>query len=81
MGFHQQLCGKFPKLTKLYHITSEHSEFFSRVPKTVKYGTESIFFLVPEVWTLVPGKIKSCSCLEDFKSKIRKWKPDCPRRL
>ena len=39
------------------------------------------FFLAPEVWTLVSGKIKSYSCLEDFKSKIRKWKPDCPRRL
>ena len=30
---------------------------------------------------LVPEKLKECSCLEAFKSKIRKWKPDCPCRL
>ena len=58
-----------------------HNEFSSGVPKTVKYGTETISFLAPKVAALVPGKIKECSCLEAFKSKIRNWKPDCPCRL
>ena len=56
------------------------NEFSSRVPKTVKYGTEIISFLAPKFWASVPGKIKECSCLEAFKPKIRKWKPDCPWR-
>ena len=53
----------------------------SRVPKTVKYGTETISFLGPKVWALVPGNIKECFCLEAFEFKIRKWKPVCPCRL
>ena len=57
------------------------NDFSSKVPKTVKYGTETISFLAPKVWALVPEKLKGCSCLEAFKSKIRKWKPDCPCRL
>ena len=43
-----------------------HNEFSSRVPKTVKYGTETISFLDPKVWALAPGKLKECSCLETF---------------
>ena len=55
--------------------------FSSRVPETVKYGTETISCLAPKVWALVPEKLKECSCLEAFKSKIKKWKPDCSCRL
>ena len=46
-----------------------------------KYGTEAISFLASKVLALVPGKMKECSCLEVFESKIRKWKPYCPCRL
>ena len=53
------------------------NEFSSRVPKIVKYGTEAICLIAPKVWALVQGKIKECSLLEAFKSKIRKWQPDC----
>ena len=62
--------------TLTYNIRT-HNEF----PKTVKYGTKTISFLAPKIWALVPVKIKECSCLEAFKSKIRNWKPDCPCRL
>ena len=60
--------------TALPYNLKTHNDFSSRVPKTAKYGTEAISFLVPKVWVLVPEKIKECSCLEAFKSKIRKWK-------
>ena len=63
--------------TLLYNL----NDFSSKVPETVKYGTETLSFLAPKVWALVPEKLKECSCLEAFKSKIRKWKPDCPCRL
>ena len=53
------------------------NKFSVRVPKTVKYGTVTVSFLAPKVWALVPEKIKGCSCLEAFKTKIRKRKPDC----
>ena len=47
------------------------NDFSNRVPKTVKYGTETISFLAPKVWALVSEKMKKCFCLEAFKSKIR----------
>ena len=63
-----------------YNLRTQN-DFSGRVPRKVKYGTETISFLAPKVWALVPEKLKECSCLEAFKSKIRKWKPDCPCRL
>ena len=66
---------------KLPYNLRTQNDFSNRVPKTVKYGTETISFLAPKVWALVPEKRKECSCLEAFKSKIRKWKPDCPCRF
>ena len=64
MGFRKQLWVKFSKLPELYDITSEHTMiYFSTVPKTAKYGTETIF-LAPKVWVLVSRKIKECSCLK-----------------
>ena len=57
------------------------SEFYGRNPKTVKYGTETISYLAPKIWYLVPNTINSSKSLDVFKSKIRKWEPDCPCHL
>ena len=81
MGFCQQLWGSFQNQQNLPYNLRTQNDFSSRVPKTVKYGTETISFLAPKVWALVPAKLKECSCLEAFKSKIRKWKLDSPCRL
>ena len=50
-------------------------------PKTVRYGRETISFLAPKIWAIVPQNIKNCTSLSSFKINIRKWKPDCPCRL
>ena len=63
-----------------YNLRSR-SELYSRNPKTVKYGTETISYLAPKIWSLVPNAIKSSKSLDVFKSKIRQWEPDCPCRL
>ena len=53
-------------------------ELYSRNPKTVKYGTETISLLAPKIWAIVPQNIKNFTSLPSFKINIRKWKPDCP---
>ena len=63
-----------------YNLRSR-SELYSRNPKTVKYGTETISYLAPKIWSLVPNAIKSSKSLDAFKFKIRQWEPDCPCRL
>ena len=58
-----------------------HEELYSRNPKTVRYGTETVLYIAPKIWSKVPEAIKMSSCLEPFKSKIQKWKPECDCRL
>ena len=49
-----------------------HKEIYSRNPKTVRYGTETVPYMVPKILSKVPGTIKMCSSLESFKSKTHK---------
>ena len=63
-----------------YNVRS-HSELSCKNPKTVKYGTATISYLAPKIWSLVSNTIKRSSSLDAFKSKIRQWEPDCSCRL
>ena len=64
-----------------YNLRRNHS-FTSRQVHTVYHGTESLSFLGPKIWDLVPLEIKQCESLEVFKHKIKKWIPlQCPCRL
>ena len=54
-----------------------HKELYSRNPKTVRYGTETVSYMAPKIWSKVSETIKMSSSLDSFKSKIRKWKPEC----
>ena len=58
-----------------------HKELYSRNPKTVWYGTETVSYIAPKIWSKVSETIKMSSSLESFKTKIRKWKPECDCRL
>ena len=63
-----------------YNLRSRR-ELDCRNPKTVKYGTETISYLVPKIWPLVPNAIKRSKSLDVFKSKIRQGEPDFLCRL
>ena len=54
---------------------------YSRNPKTVRYGTETVSYMTPKIWSKVTETINMSSSLDSFKSKIRKWKPECDCRL
>ena len=45
-------------------------------------GSESISYLGPKVWELVPNNLKRINSLTSFKEQIKKWNPEnCPCRL
>ena len=44
----------------------------SRNPSSVRYGTETISYIAPKIWSLVPETIKNCDSLKSFKQKLRK---------
>ena len=54
-----------------------HKELYSRNHETVRYGTETVSYMAPKIWSKVPETIKMSSSVDSFKSKIRKWKPEC----
>ena len=50
--------------------------------RSVHYGTETVRFRGPQIWSVVPDNIKNLNTLSEFKSEIRKWKPvGCKCRL
>ena len=59
-----------------------NSNFSSRQVHSVYHSTESLSFLGPKIWKLVPEDTKQSESLEIFKNKIKKWLPSrCPCRL
>ena len=49
---------------------------------TTSYGIDSLSYLGPRIWDLVPREIKGSVTLNVFKNKIKYWKPtNCPCRL
>ena len=49
---------------------------------SVRYGTETVSFLAPKIWNILPQDIKDSESLDIFKRKIIKWIPsECSCRL
>ena len=49
---------------------------------SVYHSTQSLSFLGPKIWDLVPVELKQSESLDSFKLKIKNWLPfECPCRL
>ena len=58
------------------------SQFSRSLVRSVYHGTESISYLGPKIWDILPDDYKTIQNLDTFKIKIKKWKPEnCPCRL
>ena len=69
-----------PKIS--LHNLRRNNTFKRRQVLSVHKGTESLSFLGPKIWDLVPLEIKRLESLEVFKLKVKKWVPfECPCRL
>ena len=67
--------------TSKYNLRSTGT-LVSRSAKTVHFGTETISYLAPKIWQLIPEDIKNCKTLNSFKQQIQIWIPsECPCRL
>ena len=57
----------------------KNSQFAIPPIRTVYYGLESISFLGPKIWNILPDRLKNVNSIEAFKMQIKKWKPEnCP---
>ena len=81
--------GKSPEIVSdIFAQTTQHynfrqnQDFRARSVKSVYHGSESISYLGPKIWEIVPAKIKETNSLNRIKIEIRKWVPQsCPYRL
>ena len=56
--------------------------FKSRNIRTVRYGIETAAFVGSRIWSNMPSELKESTSLNEFKSKIKTWKPEnCPYKL
>ena len=75
------MCELFNEANVPYNLRQDVT-FRSYNVKTVLYGTETLSYLGPKIWNLVPFDIRDCATEQIFLQKIKKWKPDrCPCRL
>ena len=57
----------------------KNSQFTIPAIRTVYYGSESISFLGPKIWNILPDRLENASSIETFNMQIKKWKPEnCP---
>ena len=56
--------------------------FKSRNIRTVRYGIETAAFVGSRIWRYMPSELKESTSLNEFRSKIKTWKPEnCPCKL
>ena len=63
-----------PKMS-FYDLRNNNS-FKRRRVKSVWHGTESVSYLGPKIWDLVPNEIKKSQSLNGFKFTIKRWVPE-----
>ena len=50
-----------------------------RRANSMRYGTETVSFLAPKIWGILPKEIKDSESLDIFKIITKKWIPcECP---
>ena len=50
--------------------------------RTVRYGQETIAYRAPQLWSLLPDRLKLSHNLISFVSNIKTWKPEsCPCKI
>ena len=54
----------------LMYIVRTHQDYYSRNPKVVRYGTETISFLTPKIWAIITQNMTNSSSLSSFKINI-----------
>ena len=76
------LNGAFKLNSDSHYNLRQISQLCRSLVRTVYEGRESISYLGPKTWDILPDDYKTIQNLDTFKTKIKKWKPEnCPCRL
>ena len=65
-----------------YYNLRNFQQFESSLRRTVKFGTETISYRGPQIWNLIPERLRTLETLNKFKKETKSWKCDaCPCRM
>ena len=76
VGLALELLNEISKKRDVAHSFRNNSTFETKNIKSVYYGLETISFLGPKIWELLPSNITDSVNLNMFKSNIKSWKPE-----
>ena len=65
----------FPNMNITYNLRN-NPEFRTENIRTTYSCSETLTFCGPKTWDLVPKSIKESSTINEFKGKIKLWRPD-----
>ena len=57
------------------------SDFLIPQVNSVHFGEDSLRFLGPKIWNIIPEEVRKSDTLEIFQDNIKKWNPTCTCRL
>ena len=60
----------FSQVNLSYNLRKD-TKFRSYSVKTVRYGSETLSYLGPKIWNLIPPEIKISETLEIFRKKLK----------
>ena len=69
------------RIRKNDYNTRKADGFQPHCVKTVHYGAETVSFLGPKLWLILLNEYKSIININEFKSKIKSSRQNCPCRL
>ena len=72
----------FMERTNNQYNLRNRPDFITPQVHSVFHGTESISYLGPKIWDVVPEEFKHKKSLNSFKESIKMWVPtNCPCRI
>ena len=76
------ICDIFTQRINNHYNLRRINHFEIPFVRTVYNGTESVSYLGPKIWEIVPEEYKALNSLNSFKESIKNWVPlNCPCRL
>ena len=76
-------AGLTPPIMSDLFVTRENNynlrnfqELESSLRRTIKFGTETISYSRPQIWNLIPERLRTLETLNKFKKEIKSWKCD-----
>ena len=81
-GFAPPVMEDFFLFSENTHNIRNFQIIYNESKKTVRYGLETAKYRTPLLWANLPGKYKTATSLNSFKTKIKAWKCEtCVCRL